>query len=207
MRLELLRKSRYGPPLLVSAVLLTISALAWLLFVSGRGLSESVAGNPPQVVPDLRFTAADGKTMSLSSFRGRAVLLNIWATWCAPCRKEMPALDRLERKIGGPEFQVLALSMDGGGLDRIQAFYAQIGIKSLRIYLDRNSAATTSLGIIGLPTTLLIGAEGAEIQRWVGPAEWDSPEIVQLIQRRPGALGDRRTEALHSPPANVRGQS
>lgn len=184
MRLQVLKVGRYGGPLLVSAVLLTTAVTASLLFVSGRGQSENAAGNPPRAVPELRFAAADGQAMSLSSFRGRVVLLNIWATWCAPCRKEMPALDRLAGKLGGSDFEVVALSIDRTGMGPIRLFYEKIGVRNLRMYLDQDSAAMAALSITGVPTTLLIDAGGREIQRWVGPVDWDSPEVVELIQSR-----------------------
>ena len=198
MRLNLLKMGSYGRPLLVSAVLLATSVTAGLLFVSARGQSEDAAGNPPHVVPELRFTAADGQTMSLSSFRGRTVLLNIWATWCAPCRKEMPALDRLADKLEGSDFEVVALSIDRAGMGPIRSFYDKTGLRNLRIYLDQDSVAMGALGITGIPTTLLIDADGKEIQRWVGPVEWDSPEVVELIRSRTSVSVDVRSYRTRS---------
>lgn len=200
MRLQALNVSKYGGPLLVSAVLLTIAVTASLLFISGGDRSENAAGNPPQAAPGLRFAAADGETMSLSSFRGRVVLLNIWATWCAPCRKEMPALDRLADKLGGSNFEVVALSIDRTGMGPIRSFYDKTGIRNLRMYLDQDSAAMAALGITGVPTTLLIDADGREVQRWVGPVEWDSPEVVELIQSRTSVSADGRSDRARSEP-------
>ena len=165
---------------ILSAVVLAVSLS--LLFPLQSEKTEPDA-SLRKSVPELQFEAADGTSVTLADFRGRVVLVNIWATWCGPCRKEMPALDRLQAKLGGPGFQVLALSIDRSP-DRIKPFFDEIGITNLSIYIDRNSAAMTTLGIVGVPTTLLIDRQSREIQRWVGPAEWDSPEIESLIRRQ-----------------------
>lgn len=161
-------------------------AAGMLLLIGAVGVMALAQGLPTQAgqqeAPELRFTDAQGDEVAFADFRGRAVLLNIWATWCVPCREEMPALDRLQAKLGGPDFQVVALSIDRGGIEPVSDFYAEIGIENLDIYLDRSSAAMRALGVVGIPTTLLIDGEGRELQRWVGPAEWDSPEIVALIK-------------------------
>ncbi len=138
--------------------------------------------NAPEPVPDIRFQNADGKPYALSDFRGKVVLLNVWATWCAPCRKEMPALDRLQQKLGGPEFEVVALSIDGGGTATVRRFYDEIGIRVLAIYVDSSVEATGKLRTVGIPTTLLIDREGRERWRKAGPAEWDSPEIIESLR-------------------------
>ncbi len=173
----------YRGLVILSAVVLAISVSVSLLFAPSRSENAAPDMSLPKSVPELKFEAADGTPVTLADFRGRIVLLNIWATWCGPCRKEMPALDRLQAKLGGPGFQVLALSIDRSP-DRIQPFFDEIGIKNLSIYTDRSSAAMAMLDIVGVPTTLLIDREGREIQRWVGPAEWDSPEIESLIRRQ-----------------------
>lgn len=135
----------------------------------------------PREIPDISFSDGDGRPLKLSSFRGKMVLLNIWATWCPPCRAEMPTLDRLQAKLGGPKFEVVALSIDQGGTFVVRTFYDEIGIKALRIYTDHSGQAFT-LGVIGVPATLLIDRTGRELGRKLGPAEWDSREIVKLIQ-------------------------
>lgn len=137
----------------------------------------------PRALPNVRFADGKGRAVTLQAFRGKFVLLNIWATWCPPCRKEMPALDRLQKQLGGPDFEVVALSIDQGqqSLYLVQEFYLQTGIKSLGIYMDSSGDASRGLGVAGLPTTLLIDREGREIGRKIGPAEWDSPEIITLI--------------------------
>jgi len=134
-------------------------------------------------LPDVSFVDGGGRPVRLSDFRGKTILLNIWATWCAPCRKEMPVLDRLQTKLGGPGFEVVALSIDRGGAVAVKSFYEELDIKELRIYVDATAQATSDLRAIGLPTTLLVDPQGREIGRKVGPAEWDSPEVVKLIRK------------------------
>ena len=136
----------------------------------------------PKSLPEIQFQDSEGRTLTLSDFRGKLVLLNLWATWCLPCRHEMPTLDRLQAELDGPDFQVLALSMDRGGLEAIAKFYGEVGVKHLAMYLDGSTEATSTLGAVGLPTTLLIDRDGREIGRLVGPAEWDSPDMVTFIR-------------------------
>ena len=136
----------------------------------------------PKPVPEIQFQDSEGKTLTLADFRGKLVLLNLWATWCLPCRHEMPTLDRLQAELGGPDFQVLALSMDRGGFEAIAKFYDEVGVKHLAMYLDSSMEAASTLGAVGLPTTLLIDRDGREIGRLVGPAEWDSPDMVTFIR-------------------------
>ena len=136
----------------------------------------------PKPVPEIQFQDSEGKALTLQDFRGKVVLLNIWATWCLPCRREMPTLDRLQGKLGGPDFQVLALSIDRGGFEAITTFYAEVGVKNLAMYLDSSTEAASTLGAVGLPTTLLIDRDGREIGRLVGPAEWDSSDMIAFIR-------------------------
>ena len=136
----------------------------------------------PRALPDISFSDGDGRSVKLSSFRGKVVLLNIWATWCPPCRAEMPTLDRLQAKLGGSGFEVVALSIDKGGSFVVRTFYDEIGIKALQIYIDQSGEASFALGVNGIPATLLIDRTGRELGRKIGPAEWDSPEVIKLIQ-------------------------
>lgn len=149
----------------------------------------------PKRLPEVAFQDGEGKARTLAAFEGKVVLLNLWATWCAPCRHEMPTLSRLQERLGGPEFEVVALSIDRAGPKVVRDFYAEIGVENLALYIDPGMKATRVLSAIGLPTTLLLDRQGREIGRLVGPAEWDSPEAVALIQRSIGA-GD-------APPAKL----
>lgn len=151
--------------------------------LSAADVPQKFALHPaPKSLPEIQLQDSEGKTLTLADFRGKLVLLNLWATWCLPCRHEMPTLDRLQAELGGPDFQVLALSMDRGGLEAIAKFYDEVGVKHLAMYLDSSMEAASILGAVGLPTTLLIDREGREIGRLVGPAEWDSPDMVTFIR-------------------------
>lgn len=136
----------------------------------------------PRVLPNLRFTDEKERAMTLQDFRGKFVLLNIWATWCPSCREEMPTLDRLQTKLGGPDFEVVAISIDQGGPYAVRSFYDEVDLRALRIFIDKTTDVMTDLGIAAIPVTLLIDREGREIGRKIGPAVWDSPEIVTLIR-------------------------
>jgi len=136
----------------------------------------------PRPVSELAFEDGAGRSRSLSQWRGKVVLLNVWATWCAPCREEMPALERLQRKLGGRDLEVLALSIDSAGAAPVKRFYEELGIRSLGVYVDRSMRATATLGALGVPTTLLIDREGREIGRRTGPAEWDSAEALRVFE-------------------------
>lgn len=136
----------------------------------------------PRPLPELAFEDGEGRRRTLADFRGKIVLLNVWATWCVPCREEMPALDRLQQKLGGPGFEVVAMSIDADGPAAVKSFYDEIGIQALAIYVDPKSRATANLAILGIPTTLLIDRQGREIGRRTGPAQWDGAEAVRMIE-------------------------
>ena len=138
----------------------------------------------PPAVPQVSFQDAGGGQRDLSAFAGKVVLLNIWATWCAPCREELPSLDRLQGQLGGDKFQVVALSIDRNGIDAVRAFYAKVGIAHLAIYNDASGQAGSLLGAIGVPTTFLFDRDGKEIGRLIGPAKWDDAKISAFISER-----------------------
>lgn len=122
-----------------------------------------------------------GTTRVLGDFAGRVILLNIWATWCPPCREEMPTLDRLEGLLGGADFAVLPLCIDDGGIERGRGFYDEIGLVNLPLYWSEPLRAQLALAFIGLPTTLLIDRETREIGRLQGPFDWGSERAVRQI--------------------------
>lgn len=156
-----------------------------------RGRSDVMSlHEAPRPLPELRFEDGDGRPRALTAFRGKIVLLNVWATWCAPCRREMPTLDRLQAALGGPGFEVVALSIDRAGIAAVAEFYAEIGVERLAKYIDASGSAARRLDAVGLPTTLLIDREGREIARHVGPAEWDTPEMLSFLRRHLSASGN-----------------
>jgi thiol-disulfide isomerase/thioredoxin len=163
-----------------------------LLAMGSRAQAEVanfVTHPEPRALPEVAFQDGEGKAQTLAAFKGKVVLLNLWATWCAPCRHEMPTLSRLQERLGGPEFEVVALSIDRAGPKVVRAFYAELGVDNLALYIDSSMKAMRALAAIGLPTTLLLDRQGREVGRLVGPAEWDSPEAVALVQRWIGAGG------------------
>ena len=133
-------------------------------------------------VAEINFTDGEGKPLTLAEWKGRVVLLNLWATWCAPCRKEMPGLDRLQGAMGGEDFEVVALSVDRKGIGPSAKFLKEVGAKSLKLYVDDTSKSMFEMRARGLPATYLIDREGRLIGQLVGPAEWDTEEAKALIE-------------------------
>ena len=133
-------------------------------------------------VPDLVFKDSSGGEVKLSKWQGRVVLLNLWASWCAPCRKEMPTLNDVQKQLGSKDFEVVALSVDGKGLEASAAFLKETGADSLGLYVDETTTSLNALQALGLPVTVLIDRKGREIGRLLGPAEWNSAEAVALIK-------------------------
>ena len=150
----------------------------------GEVAALNVNKNPKPAV-DISFADADGRKLTLADFKGRNVLLNLWATWCVPCRAEMPALDRLQAKMGGADFQVVAVNIDTSRLDRPKAFLAEAGVKTLTRYADSSADSFEALKVagkaLGLPTSLLIGPDGCELAVMAGPAQWDSGDAAKLV--------------------------
>ena len=169
-------------------VVLAAGAAWWTLRAPGGrpplsgAVASFVLADRPEPAPEITFSDAAGNTLRLADFRGKVVLLNLWATWCAPCVKEMPALDRLQAKLGGPDFAVLALSIDREGLAKVQGFFAQNRIAALPPYLDPSGRAPAAFGARGLPTTLLIDRDGRLVGRQEGAAAWDADSALSLLR-------------------------
>ena len=158
-------------------------------FARGEVAAVNVAKSPLKV-PDLTFEDGSGKKLALADFKGKTVLLNLWATWCVPCRTEMPTLDALEQKLGSPDFQVVAVNIDTRDADKPKAFLKEIGVKDLTYYADASAKSFQDLKAVGrafgMPTTLLVDRNGCEIGTIAGPAEWASDDAVKMIK---AALG------------------
>src|SRR5437763_10149219 len=150
----------------------------------GEVAAVSVA-EQPRPIPDLTFVDGSGGRKSLGDWRGRIVLLNLWATWCVPCRKEMPALDNLEGKLGSDKFAVVAVNIDTRDGEKPKAFLKDNNLTRLGYFSDAKAKVFQDLKTIGLalgmPTSVLIDANGCEIGNIAGPAEWDSEDAVKLI--------------------------
>lgn len=137
----------------------------------------------PKPLPALSFVDGNRQKRTLASFKEKLVLLNIWATWCGPCREEMPTLDRLQAQLGSKAFEVVALSIDNADITLIEDFYEELNLDSLATYVDPTGSAMAILNVNGIPATLLVSPQGEELGRMLGPAEWDAPEIVETIRQ------------------------
>ena len=175
---------KYGPQLLApgEAVRRPTPPTGSVGSVSGNPLALSVFDRPRDL-PEIRFADEEGHELTLADFRGRVVLLNVWATWCVPCRKEMPTLDRLQAKLGGKDFLVIPLSIDREGVAPVKRFYQELKFEKLAIYVDPSGKGSQALAIPGVPTTLLIDRQGREVARKMGPAEWDGEETLSLVKQ------------------------
>ena len=152
--------------------------------VHGEIAALQVAAEPLRL-PPLAFTDASGARKSLADWRGRTVLLNLWATWCVPCRQEMPALAGLEQKLGGKDFEVVAVNIDTRDLDKPKGWLREYGVSGLTYYADPSAKVFQDLKLIGkafgMPTTLLVDPAGCEIATLAGPAEWTSADAVAFV--------------------------
>lgn len=135
----------------------------------------------PEALPEIKFQDGKGQELTLANWKGKVVLLNLWATWCLPCRKEMPALERLQTQLGSDRFEVVAVSVDRTGVAGARKFLDDTRIEKLALYADPTARMASSLRAAGLPATLLIDQEGREVGRLLGPAEWDSADAQKLI--------------------------
>ncbi len=132
--------------------------------------------------PGEPFFADGTQARSLADFRGKGIVVNFWATWCPPCVKEMPAIDRLRAALEADGIEVLALSADREGAPVVQRFYQRNGIERLPVSIDRGSKVSRALYVLGLPTTVLFNADGREVGRVLGSAEWDSAPTVAFLR-------------------------
>ncbi|WP_295806850.1 TlpA disulfide reductase family protein [uncultured Nitratireductor sp.] len=148
-------------------------------------VAAMLAADPPRSLNALTFAGPEGEAMSIADFAGRTVLMNLWATWCTPCREEMPALDALQAAKGSDDFEVVAVNVDRGGDEKPTAFLEETGIQSLGYYRDNSMKIFNDLksqGLaLGLPVTLLIDEEGCLLAHMNGPAEWASPDAERLV--------------------------
>ncbi|WP_421701595.1 TlpA disulfide reductase family protein [Aliiroseovarius sp.] len=136
----------------------------------------------PKPASDVVFTDADGGEHTLAEYQGQVVVLNFWATWCAPCRKEMPALDALQQELGGEDFQVVTIATGRNKLPAIRNFFDEAGVTALPILLDPRQALAREMRVLGLPATVVLDRDGQEIARMIGDAEWDSDSAKAILR-------------------------
>ena len=150
-------------------------------------------------LPEFKVEDDLGRAVSLERFRGTFILLNIWATWCPPCKEEMPSLNRLAATLAPENLKVIPISIDLSGAGAVRAFYKRMGLDKLPIYVDPSKDAMRSLGVVGIPTTILIDRTGLEIGRFAGAARWDAPAFVIWLSR---LLADDQSDRKAAPPSS-----
>jgi thiol-disulfide isomerase/thioredoxin len=160
----------------------TLGAAAQLSSDPDIKIGEFIPAATPQPAPEMSFDGLDGKPVSLADFRGKLVILNLWATWCQPCLREMPSLEKLEARLG-PTLVVLAVSEDRGGAEMVKPFLAKFDLDKLKIGLDPKSTAVHTLHARGLPTSLVVAPDGNVAGTVEGGAEWDSDQMVAALTK------------------------
>ena len=181
-----LKRTAAGDPACRAAVA-TAQKIAPL--AHGEVAALTMATTPLQL-PNLAFDDANGQPRKLSDWRGKTILVNLWATWCVPCRKEMPALDRLQEKLSGPNFEVVAINIDTRDPEKPKNFLKDAKLTRLGYFSDKNAKVFQELKAIGralgMPTSVLVDGSGCEIATIAGPAEWDSDDAIKLIKAAVG---------------------
>jgi len=176
--------------------------LRWLVLYLALGLSANIAAadtaqlealrkgdmkklvfhETPKPVSDVVFEAADGGKATLAEYQGKYILLNFWATWCAPCRKEMPMLSDLQTELGGDAFEVVTLATGRNARPAMMKFFEDIGVDNLPLHRDPKSQVAGAMGIFGLPITVIVDPEGNEIARLLGDADWSSDSAKAILR-------------------------
>lgn len=196
----------------IAAIALGAGAVYGIGFAAGNGEASACAADPARLqamkakaqgevaavivpdraeaLPEMSFVDGEGNERSLAEWRGKVVLLNLWATWCAPCREEMPALDALQAEMGGEDFEIVPVSLDRGGPEKPRKFLQETGIENLKLYRDPKNEIFNTLKrrgqAFGLPTTLLVDPQGCQIGHLPGPADWASDDAKALIETTVG---------------------
>jgi thiol-disulfide isomerase/thioredoxin len=185
---------RYGFPILILALILAgtggpAQGGQERNYTLPAGIESLVPIKPPIPAPDTSFNDPAGGPITLKRFQGRTVVLNFWATWCAPCLKEMPALNRLQEQLGKNGVEVVTVAEDTNGLAVVKPFLARQEYKQLKAYTDPSGKLARAFGVRGLPTTVLIDPQGLAVGAIEGPVEWDSPQAIKIIQQAMGGKG------------------
>ncbi len=149
----------------------------------GSRVLNMVVHGEARAVPAFNFLDVDGNYLSLENFRGKIVALHFWATWCIPCRTELPTVDALQNQLGGEDFTFVPLSVDRDGADLVKQYYADHGIEHLTVYIDERMNAARAMLVNGIPYTILLNREGQEIARILGDRNWTAPDAIALMRK------------------------
>jgi thiol-disulfide isomerase/thioredoxin len=185
------------PPLslrgaVILALVLAVPAAGWAAFTLSHrliaddgappALRQFIPTDPPRPAPEIAFADGAGKSLSLADFRGKVVLVNLWATWCEPCIREMPSLDRLRAALPAQDLAIVLVSQDRGGDQVVAPFFAKLGLNKLATYLDPKSTVGHAFEVRGLPTSILIDRDGRELGRVEGALDWDGAPAQSLLR-------------------------
>lgn len=177
----LLMRRSLIPILIVVCAFIAAPPLLHKLFSPRLPVAQFVAPENDRRPANFRFSDGSGRSLTLEHFRGTLILINVWATWCTPCKEEMPSLNQLAQLLGTKDVEIIPISIDVSGALTVRPFYERLGLNNLKIYVDPSKKVMDALRIVGIPTTVLISRDGRELGRMVGPAQWDRPESVKHL--------------------------
>lgn len=169
------------PILIIVCAFVAVPPLLREFFPLKPPTAEFLVSNSTRALTNFTFSQGSTRKLTLDDFRGSFILVNVWATWCRPCQEEMASLNHLASIFANKNIKIVPISIDVSGAVTVQPFYERLGLNDLSIYVDPSKNVMDALEIIGIPTTILIGRDGREIGRMVGPAQWDAPESVKHI--------------------------
>jgi len=172
------------PILIIVFAFVAVPPILRELFSAKLPVAEFVVHHSTRALTD--FSQGSSRNLSLEDFRGTHILVNVWATWCRPCQEEMASLNRLALLLANKDIKIIPISIDVSGPVAVRSFYERLALNNLSIYVDPSKNVMGALGVTGIPTTILIGRDGREIGRVVGPAQWDAPESVKHLMELTG---------------------
>jgi thiol-disulfide isomerase/thioredoxin len=179
--LALFRRS--GPIVVIVGAFVVLPFLVHKFFQPKLPVAMFDLDEVPRPLAEIEFQDETGTKYTLGQFHGNFALVNIWATWCPPCKEEMPSLNSLASHFSAKDLKIIPISVDVSGVPTARHFYTEFGLDKLSIYVDPSSNVMHAFSVVGIPTTLLINRDGLEIGRRIGPAQWDSPEIIEGLTR------------------------
>ena len=172
---------RFAPIIVIVGAFVVVPLIVHNFFPPNLPVAMLDLHEAPRPLAKFEFQDETGQDHTLDQFRGSFVLVNIWATWCPPCKEEMPSLNSLASRFSTKHLKIVPISVDVSGALSVRQFFTKFGLNKLSIYVDPSTNAMHALGVVGLPTTVLINRDGLEIGRRVGPAQWDSPAIIERL--------------------------